>query len=178
MSKVIILEGPDGAGKTTLAQALSDQHHFSVVRSYGTTGYFPKLDSQQLYKKLLEVILDAARGWYPVVIDRSFMSEWCYGNVMRGKDRLGIDGLDFFLKISRIYDVKQVICLPPWETVLANWTEKRKADWDPEKGTGDYVDAAAKLETIYANYKNFLALDPEAFTGYDYLTDSVESLVA
>lgn len=177
MSKVIILEGPDGAGKTTLARALSDQHHFSVVRSYGTTGYFPKLDSQQLYKKLLEVILDAARGWYPVVIDRSFLSEWCYGDVMRGTDRLGLQGIQFFGCLCKLYDVKQVICLPPFETVLANWTEKRKASWDSEKGTGDYVDAAAKLDKIYQNYRLFAA-ESDLFTRFNYLTDSVESLVA
>jgi len=68
-----------------------------------------------------------------------------------------------------------VICLPPYDTVKANWTEKRKAAWDPAKGTGDYVDAAHKLSLIYQNYK-FL-VETGHYIRFNYLKDSVKKVL-
>jgi hypothetical protein len=41
--------------------------------------------------------------------------------------------------------VRQVVCLPPWETVLANWKVKNEAK-------ADYVDREDKCRRIYDMY--------------------------
>lgn len=185
MNKVIILEGPDGSGKSTLAKTLMEVHSFSVVRSYGNTGYGPKWTPAQLLFNLTQVLIEALelsdeseyrQSIKPVVIDRSFLSEWAYGQVMRDRDRLGVLGHQFFSHLTAECGVTEVICLPPWTTVLENWKVKRQQAWDPAKGTGDYVDAERKLGEIYQNYQA-LTFGSRRFITYDYTTDPIEKVL-
>lgn len=175
MNRVIILEGPDGAGKSTLATTLHHLHSFSVIRSYGTTGYGPTWTPAELLHKLTTVIVDALDCDEPVVIDRSFLSEFAYGMVMRGKDRLGVDGFKALTTLVRRCGVTEVICLPPFQTVLTNWREKRKDKWDPVRGTGDYVDGERKLSEIYQNYE-YLESSGH-YVKYDYTTDDISKVL-
>jgi thymidylate kinase len=73
-----MLEGCDGAGKTTLAAALEARHGYAIVHatlSPQGTDLFAK------YRAAL-----ARHG--PLVLDRSFVSELVYGPLERGRSRL------------------------------------------------------------------------------------------
>lgn len=177
MNRVIILEGPDGSGKSTLASKLVTEHGFSVIRSYGITGYGPTWSSSELMLELTHVIARALDpgNFRPIVIDRSFLSEFAYGMVMRGKDRLGVDGFKALTHLVRTCGVEEVICLPPWETVRGNWRVKRQLPWDPVAGTGDYVDGEHKLEEIYQNYASLESSNQ--YTKFDYTIDSIEKVI-
>lgn len=84
MKPVVIIEGPDGAGKTTMAQAL--RRKLDAV--YVHHGSYQTLRGDQiarLYHQSLEPALTSSAA---VVLDRSWLSEPIYGEVFRsGLDR-------------------------------------------------------------------------------------------
>jgi thymidylate kinase len=75
---LIVVDGCDGAGKSSLAAVLAGRHGHAIVHATLTpagTDLFAK------YQAML-----ARRG--PVVLDRSFVSELVYGPLDRGHSRL------------------------------------------------------------------------------------------
>jgi thymidylate kinase len=75
---VIVLEGCDGTGKTTLATALATQHNYALVHSGRTP------DGADLIGRYQAIL--ARPG--PLVLDRSFISELAYGPLLHGRSRL------------------------------------------------------------------------------------------
>jgi len=108
---IIILDGPDGVGKTTLANELVKSHHFEYVHlSKPETG---KAWDEHAAALLAAVQSSAGR---PVVIDRHFMSEAIYGRIYR-------DGSEYphtARHVDRLlhrFGALRVICAPPVEYV-------------------------------------------------------------
>ncbi len=83
---IIILEGPDGAGKTTLADELVDRYGFN----YQHQGPYPEIPGKGIVRQNVEKILATAKQ--PTVFDRLHVGERVYGPVYRGTDRLGAHG--------------------------------------------------------------------------------------
>lgn len=145
MKRVIMLEGPDGAGKSTLANFLANNHGYKYIHN----GLYPDMAAADLMALYLRQILDAST---PIVIDRSYLSEWIYGRVMRGHSRFGQHQVVAADECCDLIDVRRVVCLPSWPIVRKNWFEKRKDKFDPINRRGDYVDAEHRLESIYRLY--------------------------
>lgn len=76
--RTLVLEGCDGAGKSTLAARLADRHGFTVVHSPRTPH---SLDLIARYRDLLSL---PGR----LILDRSFISELVYGPLYRGASRI------------------------------------------------------------------------------------------
>jgi thymidylate kinase len=76
--EVIVLEGCDGTGKTTLASTLATRHGYAVVHSDRTPD---DVDLVARYRSIL-----AIPG--KIVLDRSFISELVYGPLQYGRSRL------------------------------------------------------------------------------------------
>ncbi len=76
--EVIVLDGCDGTGKTSLAETLRDQHVYTVTHSGRTR---EGTDLAARYRQIL-----AAPG--RIVLDRSFISELVYGPLFHGRSRL------------------------------------------------------------------------------------------
>ncbi len=78
---MIIVEGIDGAGKTTLVNTLVQKgfskHHFDY-----------DVKNMDLVSKYLKVLKNNHQN---LVIDRSFISEMVYGPVLRGKSKLTLE---------------------------------------------------------------------------------------
>lgn len=146
----IILEGPDGAGKSTLAEHLLRGLCLGWTREHH--GLYPKDTGEQLLHRYTTSILKGR-----VLLDRCFMSEFAYGTVMRGQDRLGPQGHRLLSRLCASRGVTEVICLPSFDEVRKNWLEKRKEKFDPVKGTGDYIDAESKLHRVYHLYEMMTA---------------------
>jgi len=75
---LIILEGCDGVGKTTLAEELSARHGYMIVHAARTP------DGTDLFAKYSAVLERPG----PLVLDRSFPSELVYGPLDHGRSRL------------------------------------------------------------------------------------------
>jgi thymidylate kinase len=84
----IILEGPDRAGKTTIANLLKKRGYFVAHCDY--KGCHSNIEKH--YESLLNTPID------PIVFDRSFISESVYGKVRRGGSRLSINAYQNLLQ--------------------------------------------------------------------------------
>ncbi|MFD8148292.1 hypothetical protein [Streptomyces sp. NPDC059708] len=74
----LALEGCDGAGKSTLAQVLADDHGFTVVHSPMTP------DAISLTARYTEILDKPGR----LILDRCFISELVYGPLLRDRCRI------------------------------------------------------------------------------------------
>jgi thymidylate kinase len=75
---LVVIDGCDGAGKSTLAQAIAAQRGHAVVHATLTP------EGVDLFGKYQTIL--ARPG--PLVLDRSFVSELVYGPLERGRSRL------------------------------------------------------------------------------------------
>jgi thymidylate kinase len=75
---LVVIDGCDGAGKSTLAQAVATRHGHAVVHAALTP------EGVDLFAKYQAIL--ARPG--PLVLDRSFVSELVHGPLDRGHSRL------------------------------------------------------------------------------------------
>jgi thymidylate kinase len=78
---LIVVEGCDGAGKSTLAAALAARHGYAVVHATLTP------EGTDLFSKYRAILSRPG----PLVLDRSFVSELVYGPLERGYSRLSFE---------------------------------------------------------------------------------------
>lgn len=137
---IIILEGCDGSGKTTLAKHLVEKYGLEY-RHEGPPP--PDVHPLQYYG----AILDAARG-KNVVFDRFALGERVYGPVLRGGTRLGKPEWRVFERLMRAVGAVQIICVVPYEVAHQNWSSGRPElfhDEEKFKQTYDMFEAFAKV---------------------------------
>ena len=136
---IVIIEGPDGAGKTTLAKQLMDKYNLS----YHHEGPPPTdIHPLKYYSDVLENIAHKNN----VVIDRFALGERVYGPPLRGEDRLGDYQWAEMNDHFRFWGVKQVLCLPPVDVCHKAWKQSKKSEL--------FDDPKIFLET-YARYGYF-----------------------
>lgn len=152
----IIIEGPDGAGKTTLAKvlcsALSMDYHHEGPPPQGVKPYD---HYRNVYRELT----------HPTVIDRFHLGEIVYGPLLREKS--GLAPAEVF-ELNRIIEARNgrvIVCLPPWETCLEN----NEAKWDKELIQDEI--------TLHAAYDAWAVLvrNPTLFTGRVYNYTAMEA---
>jgi len=76
--RTVVLEGCDGAGKTSLAERLARDHGFAIVHSGRTP------DGVDLAERYRQILIRPGR----LALDRSFVSELVYGPLRHGGSRL------------------------------------------------------------------------------------------
>jgi thymidylate kinase len=76
--EVVVLEGCDGTGKTTLATTLAGRHGYSVIHSGRTP------DDVDLLARYRSILATSGK----IVLDRSFISELVHGPLHYGRSRL------------------------------------------------------------------------------------------
>jgi thymidylate kinase len=130
------LEGADGSGKSTLANWLRDIHGYEIVK----TG--PPAPTGNLTVTYLDALHTAIRGPGRTVFDRCHLGEAVYGPILRGVDRIGIEGLAAIERVIAKHDVRLIICSPPWKTLVAGWRSK-----------DDLLKDEATLRTVYERYQ-------------------------
>jgi thymidylate kinase len=76
--EIVVLEGCDGTGKTTLATTLAARHGYVVIHSGRTP------DDVDLIARYRSVLAIPGK----IALDRSFISELVYGPLLHGRSRL------------------------------------------------------------------------------------------
>jgi len=115
MAKVIVLEGPDGSGKTTLAEKLQ-----ALGWEYRHEGPPPKgANVVEHYLQILNLSLLNSRN---IVHDRLFAGEAVYGPIHRNYDAIGgWEGLKLFKRLASSRPIFQFLCMPKQKVLDDNF---------------------------------------------------------
>ena len=154
---IVILEGPDGSGKTTLAKELQERFGLRYHHEGPPPANIPPLYH---YARVLEDY----RG-SDVVIDRFALGERIYGPIIRGKDGLGPEGWKLIRRQIAAAGAIEVLCLPDYLTVRENWS-KRSAT--------ELLKKTELFNQSYRAYSDFV-LDDRNYFVYNY-TDTTSHL--
>ena len=150
---IIVLEGPDGAGKSTLAAEF-------VRRGFRLAHHDvppePGEDKFERYIQLIEAVGDEN-----VIFDRFAPTEYVYSHVLR-PDQIQIT-VEHVRLINRLLYAKgclTIFCLPPYETDEANWRARHADELvkNPDQMKLIYY-AYGRLRSAEYSYLNAIAYD-------------------
>ena len=117
---IIILEGPDCSGKTTLANELMSKYRNHVYIHNAVCS-----DIEKLHQNAMSSAIQLSDD-FVVIIDRLHLSEKIYGKIFRNKVAYNTDLFD--KKISKIIGVYKVLCLTDKETTLKLHKERKNIE--------------------------------------------------
>lgn len=141
MTAVVVLEGPDGAGKTTVARSVAKRLNALNVHH----GAYDGLRGDRLAQLYVSSIDAALRGASSVVLDRAWHSEVVYGEVFRnGLDRLG-PAWTRMLERVRLATPSRVFYLRAPFEVLWSTVSSRLSD--------ELAQRREQLERVFAGYE-------------------------
>ena len=170
---VVILEGPDGSGKTALARALtSDGAPFASVELRHTSQ--PKHPMGAYWEYLDEVARMARCDLWPdslVVYDRFHVGEFVYGPVMRdGCDMTMADLATLESMLSQM-DVVRVLLHAPSDVIVKRAYE-RGEDFVGEAQLREVVRRYDELGAWLSDHYGWFTYDTDAFA-VDYVAREV-----
>lgn len=162
MGRVVILEGPDGGGKTTLAKKL-------VEAGFEYKHEGPPPDGVDLISYYLRVLQDSLLSFKHVVHDRLWLGERIYGPIARGEDRIGDEGQILFERLYRSKPIHQYICSPEYGIAKTNYLEKIR-------DKNDYLKSEVMWESVYKDYDKWLERNLLG-SKFNYSTDDYQMII-
>lgn len=117
---VIILEGPDCSGKTTLANQLMAKYRNHVYIHNAVCN-----DIEGLHLNALTSAIKLSRN-FVVIIDRLHLSEQIYGKIFRNK--VAYDTKKFENNVNTYSNIYKVLCLTDKETTLKLHKERKNIE--------------------------------------------------
>ena len=153
-NRLIILEGPDGAGKTTLASKLAKQLNFKLYHFSSDED----LDSVSLKNKYTQKLNNLNSNF---IFDRSWFSETPYGTIHRNLSRLDSSAIARLESLCIPFDPIVVVCLPSLTQILHNF----KTRFNQE-----YLNCETELIDIYDWYSKFTTSLPSLVYNFEIET--------
>lgn len=130
----IIIEGPDGAGKSTLAKSLAGALDMNILKMTANGG-----QSAREYKQKL-----ACDG---IIIDRCWVSEQIYSDLFGREPRISNDAAEALTGFCGRVGIPIIVLLPPLHVVISHLNER-----------GDeYADVVCpNIVEIYQRYQDWV----------------------
>lgn len=136
---MIVVEGPDGAGKTTLIRTLQEHLDLPIAPRVVTKYAEAMVDLREWVDRNL------AEGFQQTIFDRHrLISETIYGPILRDEQESGFSELSWLApRMKQFYQIQPIIiyCLPPLAEVRHNV-------WQGE----DNIVVQAQINKIYSAY--------------------------
>jgi hypothetical protein len=161
---MIVVEGPDGGGKTTFIDLLKEYVNLEVAPRVVSK------DAEAMVDLKLWVHENVKKGFQELIFDRHrLISEPIYGPVLRNKLEPGFSDLSwFYAMLEEFYHCKPIIiyCLPPLQVV-----------WDNVMNSDDnsiFHTNGRALQQIWSSYLNKACTDMvlgRHIIIYDYTSD-------
>lgn len=147
----IIIEGPDGAGKSTLAKSLAGALDMNILKMTANGG-------QSAPEYLQKLACD------DVVIDRCWVSEQIYSDLFGREPRIDNDDAEVLTEVCRLADIPIIVLLPPLHVVISRLNER-----------GDeYADVVCpNIVEIHKRYQEWAEAHPYAIVLEDNNTATV-----
>lgn len=136
----IIIEGPDGAGKSTLAESLAHALDMNILKMTANGG-------QSVSEYMQKLACDG------VVIDRCWVSEQVYSDLFGREPRIDHDDAEALTEYCGLRGIPIIVLLPPLHVVISRLNER-----------GDeYADVVCpNIVEIYTRYRAWADEHPYA----------------
>ena len=132
---IIIIEGPDGSGKTSLAEKISKQTKYPIIHRTQ-----PKSEEEK--KRMMGEYLQLIRSNKNCILDRCWYSEMAYGPVMRDAS---------VLSYPQMYELEEM--LAKTGAIIIYATGPKAALWQRCQRRGeDYVTSRDNFNAICENF--------------------------
>lgn len=137
---IIIIEGPDGSGKTTLANQLSKQTGYKVIHRVQ-----PKTDEEK--QIMMCEYLQTIRSGKNMIFDRCWYSEMVYGQIMRD---------DSVISYPQMYELERL--LTKNGAMIIYCTDSKPILWSRclERGE-EYITNRETFDKIWEGYKQLFS---------------------
>lgn len=136
---LIIIEGPDGSGKTTLAEKISKQTKYSIIHRSQ-----PKTEEEK--KLMMGEYIQTIRSGKNMIFDRCWYSEMAYGPVMRDSS---------VISYPEMYELEELLAKTGALIIYA--TGPKAALWQRcQKRGEDYITARDDFNAICDNFDKIM----------------------
>jgi thymidylate kinase len=167
---IVILEGPDGGGKTTLAERLRQLLQKDRMTHVVKHGPYADMNTEDLCRTYFRSMTQALTYDDHVIMDRSWLSEPIYGAVYRdGKDRIDMPRRRMLERVALSRGAVVVHCQPDLSLCVDTF-RMRKGE--------EYLDNTEQLGAVYEAYETLPQRTCLPVVHYDYEKDTLEALVA
>lgn len=138
---IIIMEGPDGSGKTTLAEQLSRQTGYEIIHRTKPANEEEKKAMHLMYLKTIAKNKN-------VIFDRCWYSEMAYGPVMRD---------DSVITYPQMYELEKALAKKG--AMIIYCTGNRDEMWKRATSRGeDYITSPTDYINICNNYDELFSV--------------------
>lgn len=107
----IIIEGPDGAGKSTLAEKLANALDMNILKMTANGG-------QSVPEYLQKLACDG------IIIDRCWVSEQIYSDLFKREQRIDNNDAEALTELCGLIGIPIIVLLPPLHVIIDRLNER------------------------------------------------------